>query len=591
MKSGKLKIITASLMLCLMFCVSILSGCSLVTTDYSQYYKAIVASTTTESGKKIEITKRDLIIAYRSYGYQYSSYYGKSVEEAIELTLEQLVSTQLIVEKVEKYSKEKNGGEVLTSQEKKYLWEKTYDSVISNLDSLLSTSDDEDDDESDDSAVEKQTYEKTADVFFNSKTNKYEIVKREKTKTTLESYTFWSNGNKDASTEAGREEIYNLVGDFVVSNSKYASAYSKYISQLKASEEGQKLSTVNKEVMLREIENLYETNYESYLVTRYEEIFKYDETNVTVEDILSLYRKEILDDYATYDIEQSSTFSEEVIDSADGMYYVPTDGKEFFYVTHILLKFDDDQTALLEEYNATLEGEGSGEYTVKQAKDGIEELYKGLYATVRVENEDGKYEVSDSLSKKDVDVNKVLREVQNATSSGTEYEKAENFYDLMVKYTEDDGTISSKYNYVIGVDYSTPTLDEDGEETKSYTAYTKMVDGFTDGAIELYNHGNAKIGDISGLVRSEYGIHILMYGGKVENLCDNIGLKMTIPNDVIAKLYETRINPCVDYTYFDMFYDKLVSDNFSTFKSNDILLMKSKMADYNFYKNAYKDLI
>ena len=75
-----------------MLCVSILSGCSLVTTDYSAYYNAIVASATTENGKKIEITKKDLLVAYNSYGFQYSSYYGMTQEEAVKKTLEGLVA-------------------------------------------------------------------------------------------------------------------------------------------------------------------------------------------------------------------------------------------------------------------------------------------------------------------------------------------------------------------------------------------------------------------------------------------------------------------------------------------------------------------
>ena len=39
---------------------AILSGCSLVTTDYASYYKAVVASATIREGKEIEITKKDL---------------------------------------------------------------------------------------------------------------------------------------------------------------------------------------------------------------------------------------------------------------------------------------------------------------------------------------------------------------------------------------------------------------------------------------------------------------------------------------------------------------------------------------------------
>ena len=125
MRKGKFKILTAGLLLCFMLGSAILSGCSLVTTDYASYYKAVVASATIREGKEIEITKKDLLMAYSSFGYQYSSYYGKSQEEAVKMTIEQLISNALVVDKVEQHLKEKNNGEILTAKEKTYLFEKT----------------------------------------------------------------------------------------------------------------------------------------------------------------------------------------------------------------------------------------------------------------------------------------------------------------------------------------------------------------------------------------------------------------------------------------------------------------------------------
>ena len=82
-----------------------------------------------------------------------------------------------------------------------------------------------------------------------------------------------------------------------------------------------------------------------------------------------------------------------------------------------------------------------------------------------------------------------------------------------------------------------------------------------------------------------------MYGGKIENLCDNISLDMTMFEETIVKLDSTRINVCADYTYFDMLYESLVSDNFSTYQQKDQEEMISKLKNYNFYYNAYKDLL
>ena len=210
---------------------------------------------------------------------------------------------------------------------------------------------------------------------------------------------------------------------------------------------------------------------------------------------------------------------------------------------------------------------------------------------MREVDENGVYTENEEVSKKEYNADEVLAEVKAAVAGSDLTQKAENFYDKMFKFTEDDATLNSTYNYVIGVDYSTPTKDEDGNVTKAYTAHSQMVENFTDAAIALHNHGNGKLGDISGLVESEYGLHILMYGGKVENLCNNISLDMTLGMDTLAKLDNTRINACVDYTYFDMLYESLEKDQFSTYQEQDILLMKSKLSNYNFYENAYKDMI
>lgn len=585
MKKGKFKIITASLLFCLMLGATILSGCSLVTKDYSQYYKAIVASATTEEGKKIEITKKDLLVAYNSYGYQYSSYYGKTQEEAIKMTIEQLVSNALIVDKVERYLKTQNNGEVLTAKEKTYLWEKTYDTLVDNL-----KEEEEEKEADEETTLKKNGYEKKADFSYDFETGTSSITKREQTKTTIDSYIFWSEGNKDASKSGDRELIYKMLGDFVTSNKEFSTAYSKYLSNLKAGEKGQNLSTANKDVFLREIERLYKVNYETYLITRYEEIYKSTETNVTEQDILSLYKSYLLEDYATYGIEKSANYNEDILNSADGMYYNPNEA-EFFYVTHILIKFNDEQTALLEEYNEVINGNASGEITIEEAISAKEALYNSLYGYVRTADSEGVYTEDTSVSKKTYSAQNVLRDVENALSSNDKQEKAEAFYDMMFKYTEDDGTLNSTFNYVIGVDYSTPTKDEDGKQTKEYTAYSQMVEGFTDAAISLHNHGNGELGDISGLVESEYGLHILMYGGKLENLCNDVKLDMTLGMDTLVKLDSTRLNACVDYTYFDMLYENLVEDKFSSYQEKDVDYMKSKLKDYNFYNNSYKDLL
>ena len=599
MKKGKFRIISASILICLMIAVTILSGCSLVTINYAEYYKAIVASAETKDGKRIEITKKDLMLAYSSYGSQYVSYYGWTKEKAIEATLKQLISTKLVVDKVENYLKEKNNGSVLTAKEKTYLWEKTYDSIVSNLENYMDKKDDDTNADASSSGISVDNYEKKADVVYDYDLGEYKIVKREDVKTTVDAYTFWSEGNKDASKESGRAEIYNLLGDLVTNNSDYAKPYSKYLTELKRGEEGQKLSTSNKSVMLREIERIYNIVYESYLTTRYEEIYKKDVTNVTVNDVLELYKSKVLDDYTKYKLEKSATYNEDILSSAD-KYYHPESNVEFFYITHILIKFDNvnkDESGRTQQdwydyYNKILTEGEDGKTTTTTAQNEIDALYDELRATVRELNEDGKY-IETQGSKTVVTANAVLDEVDNALAVSDNATKVANFYELMFKHTEDDSsTLNAQYNYVIGVDYTENTYDDQENLKTNYKAYSSMVENFTNEAIRLYDHGNGQVGDHSTtLIKSNYGYHILMYAGKIENLCDNVSLSMNVQSDVVERLYETKLNVCRDYTYFDLLYDELVKDNFSSYQTKDINYMISNLVEYNFYYNAYKDLL
>ena len=601
MKKGKFRIISAAIVLCFMLAVSILSGCSLVTINYAEYYKAIVASAETKDGKRIEITKKDLIMAYSSYGNQYVSYYGMSKEEAIKQTLKQLVSTKLVVGKVEDYLKSKNNGQILSAQEKTYLWEKTYDSLVSNLDSYKDKSSSSDDEDASTSGISVDNYTKTAKLTYDIDSGEYTITKLADAKTTIQSYTFWSEGDHDATTTKGKEDIYKLLGDLASNDNDYAKPYSKYITELKRGEEGQNLSTSNKSVMMREIERIYNVVYEGYLTTRYEELFKSDVTNVSVGDMLELYKSKVLDDYTKYTIEKSATYSDDIVASAEDKYYQPQSNAEFFYVTHILVKFDDKtkdsqgktQQERFDYYNKILEEGEDGETTTAQAVAAIDALYDELRAMVREQNEEGKY-VESASSKSAVTAQMVLDEVNDALAVSDETMKAENFYELMFKYTEDDSsTLNAKFNYVIGVDYTENTYNDDNTLKYDHKSYSNnFAEPFVEEAIRLYNHGNGKVGDHSTtLIKSSFGYHIIMFGGKLENLCDNVSLSMNMSADTLVKLDETRLNVCRDYTYFDLLYDELVKDNFSTYQTNDINRMIENLVEYNFYYNAYKDML
>ena len=68
----------AGILMCMMMlCMSLLAGCSLVERDYNRYYSQAVAVVEhKENGKTAQVTKRELIEGYQSYGYMYEQSYG-----------------------------------------------------------------------------------------------------------------------------------------------------------------------------------------------------------------------------------------------------------------------------------------------------------------------------------------------------------------------------------------------------------------------------------------------------------------------------------------------------------------------------------
>ena len=128
-----------SLVLCLVMCASVLAGCNLFGTNWEQYYNEVVATinydyvsggiTHTES---VDITKRELINAYNSYGYNYEESYNYTREQAINMTLETVINRKLMAKYVERTA-EDNGEPLFNDAEKTYLWEETYDALLDNL--------------------------------------------------------------------------------------------------------------------------------------------------------------------------------------------------------------------------------------------------------------------------------------------------------------------------------------------------------------------------------------------------------------------------------------------------------------------------
>ena len=266
------------------------------------------------------------------------------------------------------------------------------------------------------------------------------------------------------------------------------------------------------------------------------------------------------------------------------------DSTKFFTVANVLFMFDDDQkaeydrlTALREESIVSEENNKDPEYTASEYNQDMDRLYGSIKPVVRVYNElTGIYEEVELASDDDTTVNDIhnlmVRELETAQLSGDVNIIGDQINEYIYEYNEDTGMFNAENNYVIGI-------DSEGNAVSSF------VDSFEEAAVELYNSGKGQVGDISGLVRSEYGIHVLIYTGVCENLYDGITPSFTLSEEAIEKLYTTRVNILVDRTYFDVLYDELYADNFTQFEDANVQYLKDTYFTITEYSGRFNDLL
>ena len=152
--------------------------------------------------------------------------------------------------------------------------------------------------------------------------------------------------------------------------------------------------------------------------------------------------------------------------------------------------------------------------------------------------------------------------------------------------------LNAKYNYIVGVDYTTPSQDEEGN-VKNYTVYSDWVQEFNDAAVELYDNGNGVIGtiyeggDYKGLIRSDYGVHIMMYAGEAKNLFNGINANFELQTEDIITLYNSRLNQGTKKTYFDLMYEELVPSDSTVFQSLDLKRLQEATKAITYYPKAF----
>lgn len=559
------RIIALLLIACMSF---MFAGCDLFTRNNVAYYNQIVITATYKDGSKIEINRKDYLTAYYNYGSTLINSYGYTEEKAQEATVDALINRKILLKEAKRLAGTEEGASIeLTTAEKKELLYQTYSSLISNAreyesdirDALNMPEPDTMEQETTTTAVKYEKYEKQARPVYaadeSGESGEYKILLLEDDKTPKRDIEF---ADQNAIYEAFIAETKNNQADVIAREE-----YRKYLASLQSS---QKLlgTNYNEEQLIKEeIKRIYTNLEENEYITKYQE-YKQDNDGysyITVNQVLEKYKAMITSAKFIYDNDLSS-YNDDILSDVSKVDYFVND--DYFYVAHILIKFDDEQSAKYEELE-TLSNNGQG-YII--SAQNYEKQKTALYADLKANVRD--LETGEIVENRSVSASDVLKEVQVALRNATTKEqKDEAFRQLMYKYNEDDGIMNATYPYVVGTENS------------------QMVESFTDASRELNTAGT--YGEISELVESEYGVHIIYYMGKCINAFEfgvdgsielranytiDDGTGASVPTSDILKLDETYLNNLNNKTLFDLIYEELATDNYSQFENMDLSTLK-----------------
>lgn len=156
-----------ALTLVLTFFASCFAGCSFIVKDDERDLQQVVASVQT-GDRADEITKRELITYFNSYGYTFMQYYSMTAEETMDYLLNQLVNRKIVLQYAETVLPVKNEGSIVGHHLEKYLTQNQLnvikksvnEAVNETVESYLSAaSDDDDEDEETEETRTTPTYD------------------------------------------------------------------------------------------------------------------------------------------------------------------------------------------------------------------------------------------------------------------------------------------------------------------------------------------------------------------------------------------------------------------------------------------------
>ena len=543
---------------CLVTIMYVFTGCSLFVENEDRKLNQTVASV-----GDVVITLEDLVRSYNSNAETLISNYGYTAEEAVEYCLTSLLSRGVVAQVGKEM--EADGVINISNNDKNDAMYDLVDYYKSLMDAYADkakstlgydTSSDKTDSDSSSSTYKKEekftkAYDYKVQVVTNQdNTKSYKLViepiESDSDKELMPQYVNLYNAyvNGEDITDA----LFNALDVTYVAEygeDMKAQIYTEITNAYKNAYSSYKNSTT-KQIIVSEMSKILKNYVKQVYVTKVGDYYKnilYN--NPSASKMLESYFNKYNESKTKYEGSTTSYISK-MLEDASSVYYHPTN--DCFYVTHVLLKYSDEQSAYLKEQKQKLSTE---EYELCEKK----ELDKILV---------NKYDTEGNVVLENVTPEQVLSEIQNALAQATtSREMVEIFNSYIYSYNMDSGNKNASQDYVIaravkeasesrskmvttftdasrtmyeaylfvqnGGDIAdlkaTGKTDEEVEEleNKEYIGYRKSYDDFLDactfGGKTIAQHGAVgTVGTISGLVKSEYGYHIIMFSGTTSNI-------------------------------------------------------------------------
>ena len=548
----------------LILTMSVFSGCSLVTLNQEKYMSQIVASASNDD-KTYEVTMEEFLTYYSNYASTYIQN-GMTNSEATEAIVNMILNRKIFVDYLKNYGSSDNNVYKLTNADINDCWTEVYNYVYEQLDSYEAeiytdwglTQDEATEETTEENEfVGREDYEHEY-ILVNGQLQKVEKEDNvdENVAINPNPFTqyFWQESE---SSQKG----FTTVGAVKTKITEYSDGIreeemKRFIKDLTKAENYKTFDDNTAwAVFERELERVYKIQEDNKYIEKYEEIFN-DNYLISENDILDLFNSTIKSQKELYanDIE---AYNNAMKSDSTTVYYHPTQG--WFYVSHLLIGYTDEQSALIEEWDAQVK---KGIITQAERDANVETLRTQLTATAR-DSEGNETSVVKSAQEILNEVNSTLAVYGNNASA-----KIDAFTDLIYKYTTESSFLTRDYDYAIPFD-----------ET-----YDTMVEEFANASREVQKQG---LGSVSRLVYTEYGAHIIMFTGVPENV------SITGENTTLQDLANVKLKSSSDKNMIDLFIEKVTKNDYSTqqtmiieqLRENmDIVINKTKLKDY--YKNS-----